>query len=132
MAILMLQIVVLVLSCAVHSCWVKEYQELEAKAETSARRRSKRMARVQEEAMVNVSKIEEVKGMVNEIVNHFQTHYLQYCSPHVPEQRMAIGLATVVEWRCWSIFWLRTPKQYRESVITPEFRQMYVRSEAIL
>lgn len=63
MAILMLQIVVLVLSCAVHSCWVKEYQELEAKAETSARRRSKRMARVQEEAMVNVSKIEEVKGM---------------------------------------------------------------------
>ncbi|KAF5572144.1 C6 transcription factor, partial [Fusarium pseudocircinatum] len=59
------------------------------------------------------SLFEEVKGMVNEIVNHFQTHYLQYCSPHVPEQRMTIGLATVVEWRCWSIFWLRTPKQYR-------------------
>ncbi|KAF5635648.1 C6 transcription factor [Fusarium tjaetaba] len=42
----------------------------------------------------------------------------------VPEQRMAIGLATVVEWRCWSIFWLRTPKQYRELVITPEVRHI--------
>ncbi|KAI1025787.1 hypothetical protein LB503_006644 [Fusarium chuoi] len=70
------------------------------------------------------SLFEEVRGMVDEMVNHFQTHYLQYCSPHIPEQRMAIGLATVVEWRCWSIFWLRTPKQYRESVITPEVRQI--------
>ncbi|KAF5724148.1 C6 transcription factor [Fusarium mundagurra] len=70
------------------------------------------------------SLFEEVRGMVDEMVNHFQTHYLRYCSPHVPEQRMAIGLATVVEWRCWSIFWLRTPKQYRESVITPEVRQI--------
>ncbi|KAF5570646.1 C6 transcription factor [Fusarium phyllophilum] len=70
------------------------------------------------------SLFEEVRGMVNEMVNHFQTHYLQYCRPHIPEQRMAIGLATVVEWRCWSIFWLRTPKQYRESVITPEVRQI--------
>ncbi|KAF5537311.1 C6 transcription factor [Fusarium mexicanum] len=78
------------------------------------------------------SLFEEVRGMVNEIVNHFQIHYLQHCNPHIPEQRMAIGLATVVEWRCWSIFWLRTPKQYRESVITPEVRQMYVHSETIL
>ncbi|KAF5246705.1 hypothetical protein FANTH_6775 [Fusarium anthophilum] len=70
------------------------------------------------------SLFEEVRGMVNEIVDHFQTHYLQHCNPHIPEQRMAIGLATVVEWRCWSIFWLRTPKQYRESVITPEVRQI--------
>ncbi|CVL10826.1 hypothetical protein FPRO06_08091 [Fusarium proliferatum] len=70
------------------------------------------------------SLFEEVRGMVDEMVNHFQTHYLQYCSPHIPEQRMAIGLATVVEWRCWSIFWLRTPEQYRESVITPEVRQI--------
>nr|RBQ88702.1 hypothetical protein FVER53263_02420 [Fusarium verticillioides] len=70
------------------------------------------------------SLFEEVRGMVDEMVNHFQTHYLQYCGPHVPEQRMAIGLATVVEWRCWSIFWLRTPKQYRELVITPEVRQI--------
>ncbi|KAF5564457.1 C6 transcription factor [Fusarium napiforme] len=78
------------------------------------------------------SLFEEVRGMVDEMVNHFQTNYLKYCSPHVPEQRMAIGLATIVEWRCWSIFWLRTPKQYRESVITPEARQMLTYTLRIL
>lgn len=61
MAILMLQIVVLVLSCAVHSCLVKEYQELEAQTEASARKRSRRMARVQEESMASGNKIAEVK-----------------------------------------------------------------------
>jgi len=72
------------------------------------------------------SLFDEVRGMVDEMVDLFQAHYLQYCNPQIPEQRMAIGLATVVEWRCWSIFWLRTPKQYREFVIIPEVRQMYV------
>ncbi|KAK2698035.1 hypothetical protein QWA68_002877 [Fusarium oxysporum] len=70
------------------------------------------------------SLFDEVRGMVDEMVDHFQAHYLQYCNPQIPEQRMAIGLATVVEWRCWSIFWLRTPKQYREFVIIPEVRQI--------
>ncbi|XP_028751451.1 uncharacterized protein LOC114711249 [Neltuma alba] len=62
MAILMLQIVVLVLSCAVHNCWVKDYQELGAQNEASARKRSKRMARVQEESMANANKMAEVKA----------------------------------------------------------------------
>ncbi|KAF9773641.1 hypothetical protein IL306_008523 [Fusarium sp. DS 682] len=72
------------------------------------------------------SLFDEVRSMVDEMVNRFQTHYLQYCDPQIPEQRMAIGLATIVDWRCWSIFWLRTPKEYRESVVTPEIRQTYV------
>ncbi|KAF4154976.1 hypothetical protein CNMCM6936_005557 [Aspergillus lentulus] len=65
----------------------------------------------------------EVRTMVDEMVNHLQTQYLQYCDPQVPHQRMALGLAAVIEWRCWSIFWLRTPKQYREAVVSPEIRQ---------
>jgi hypothetical protein len=64
--------------------------------------------------------------MVDEMVNHLQTQYLQYCDPQIPHQRMALGLAAVIEWRCWSIFWLRTPKQYREAVVSPEIRQTYV------
>ncbi|RMJ26841.1 Transcription factor [Aspergillus sp. HF37] len=54
---------------------------------------------------------------------HFQTQYLQYCDPEIPGHRLALGLATVIEWRCWSIVWLRTPKQYRETVVSPEIRQ---------
>ncbi|KAH7143313.1 putative C6 transcription factor [Fusarium sp. MPI-SDFR-AT-0072] len=69
------------------------------------------------------SLFEEVRSMVHEMVTHLQTQYLQYCDPQVPQQRMALGLAAVIEWRCWSIFWLRTPKQYREAAVSPEIRQ---------
>lgn len=72
------------------------------------------------------SLFEEVRSMVDEMVSHLQTQYLQYCDPQVPQQRMALGLAAVIEWRCWSIFWLRTPKQYREAAVSPEIRQTCV------
>ncbi|KAF5657667.1 c6 transcription [Fusarium heterosporum] len=69
------------------------------------------------------SLFEEVRSMVDEMVSRLQTQYLQYCDPQVPQQRMALGLAVVIEWRCWSIFWLRSPKQYREAAVSPEIRQ---------
>ena len=62
MAMFMLQLVVLILSCAVHSCWVKEYEELEAEREATARKRSRRIAKVQEESMANGIKIQEIKA----------------------------------------------------------------------
>ncbi|KAJ7955980.1 putative Membrane lipoprotein [Quillaja saponaria] len=61
-AMFMMQLVVLLLSCAVHSCWVKEYEGLEAEREATAKKRSRRIAKVQEESMANVSKISEVKA----------------------------------------------------------------------
>lgn len=61
MAMCMLQFVVLMLSCAVHSCWVKDYEELEAEKEVIARKRSRKIAKVQEESMANATKIAEVK-----------------------------------------------------------------------
>ncbi|EFE33109.1 C6 transcription factor, putative [Trichophyton benhamiae CBS 112371] len=65
----------------------------------------------------------EIRNMVDEMTVHLQTQYLQYCDPNVANQRLALGLAAVIEWRCWSIFWLRTPKQYREAVVDPEIRE---------
>ncbi|XP_050921134.1 uncharacterized protein LOC127138679 [Lathyrus oleraceus] len=61
MAMCLLQFVVLVLSCLVHSCVVKSYEELEAEKEAIARKRSRRIAKVQEESTANVAKICEVK-----------------------------------------------------------------------
>ncbi|GFS33779.1 putative membrane lipoprotein [Actinidia rufa] len=46
----------------VHSCWVREYEGLEAEREVSAKKRSRRIARVQEESMANAAKIAEVKA----------------------------------------------------------------------
>ncbi|KAL5768524.1 hypothetical protein ACOSP7_015069 [Xanthoceras sorbifolium] len=62
MAMLLIQLLVLVLSCVIYSCWVKEYEEIEAEKEASARKRSRRIARVQEESMANAVKIQEVKA----------------------------------------------------------------------
>ncbi|XP_057968191.1 uncharacterized protein LOC131157811 [Malania oleifera] len=62
MAMLMVQVGALVLTCAVHSCWVREYEGLEAEKEKSERQRSRRMARVQEESMANAGKVAEVKA----------------------------------------------------------------------
>ncbi|RVX05375.1 uncharacterized protein LOC100256155 [Vitis vinifera] len=44
------------------SCWVREYEGLEAEREAAARKRSRRIARVQEESMANAAKIAEVKA----------------------------------------------------------------------
>lgn len=68
----------------------------------------------------------EVQTIVDEMTANFQTQFLQYCDPDIPGHRLALGLATVIEWRCWSIVWLRTPKQYRETVVSPGIRQTYL------
>ncbi|CAK9138511.1 unnamed protein product [Ilex paraguariensis] len=57
-----MQLGVLILTCAVHSCWVREYEGLEAEREAIARKRSRRIARVQEESMENATKIGEIKA----------------------------------------------------------------------
>lgn len=62
MAMLLLQVVVFALSCAVQSCWVREYEGLEAEREAAARKRSRRIAMVQEESLANAEKIKEVKA----------------------------------------------------------------------
>ncbi|KAH7852586.1 hypothetical protein Vadar_026755 [Vaccinium darrowii] len=63
MAIFVMQVGVLILTCAVHSCSVREYEGLEAEREATEKKRSRRIARVQEECMVNSEKIAEMKAM---------------------------------------------------------------------
>ncbi|KAK3213419.1 hypothetical protein Dsin_018125 [Dipteronia sinensis] len=62
MAMLLIQLMVLVLSCVIYSCWLKDYEEIEAEKETSAKKRSRRIARVQEESTANAVKIQEIKA----------------------------------------------------------------------
>ncbi|KAK4854655.1 hypothetical protein QYF36_027298 [Acer negundo] len=61
MAMLLIQLMVLVLSCVIFSCWLKDYEEIEAEKEMLAKKRSRRIARVQEESMANAVKIQEIK-----------------------------------------------------------------------
>ncbi|KAF6146587.1 hypothetical protein GIB67_008873 [Kingdonia uniflora] len=56
-----MQLSVLVLTFVVHSCWVKEYKGLEVEREEMTKKRSRKMARVQEESMENVTKLAEAR-----------------------------------------------------------------------
>ncbi|CAI9782680.1 unnamed protein product [Fraxinus pennsylvanica] len=62
MAMFVMQLGVLTLTCAVHSCWLREYEGLEAEREETAKKRRQKIARVQEESMANAAKIAEIKG----------------------------------------------------------------------
>ncbi|CAI9100715.1 OLC1v1037874C1 [Oldenlandia corymbosa var. corymbosa] len=62
MAMFVMQLAVLMLTCAVHSCWVREYEGLEAEREAMDRKRSMRIAKVQEESMANAAKLAEIKS----------------------------------------------------------------------
>ncbi|XP_073105298.1 uncharacterized protein [Elaeis guineensis] len=58
----MVQSAVLVSACIIQRWWVREYEGVEAEREVIARKRSRRMARVQEEAMANAAAMAEVKA----------------------------------------------------------------------
>lgn len=62
MAMLLLQTVVLVMTCAVHSWWVREYEGLGMEKKAMEKKRSMRAAKVQVESMENAEKTAEVEG----------------------------------------------------------------------
>ncbi|KAI4344602.1 hypothetical protein L6164_011809 [Bauhinia variegata] len=76
MSVFMLQFVVLILRCAVLSCWVKEYKELEAEREAISNKRSRRIAKVQEESIANASKIAEINA--KELEEKMKSKYGQW------------------------------------------------------
>ncbi|XP_027069298.1 uncharacterized protein [Coffea arabica] len=62
MAMFVVQVGVLILTCAVHSSLMREYEGLEADKEAVERKRSMRIAKVQEESMANAAKLAEIKS----------------------------------------------------------------------
>ncbi|KAJ4930457.1 hypothetical protein NE237_000041 [Protea cynaroides] len=56
-----MQLGVLVMTCAVHSCLVKKYKESEAKTESMSRK-SRKNSRVQEESMADTTNMAELRA----------------------------------------------------------------------
>lgn len=48
MVMFVLQVVVLVLSCGVHKCWVRKYEGLEEEREKTSRKRNRKIAGIDE------------------------------------------------------------------------------------
>lgn len=66
---------------------------------------------------------EQVKVMLDEVHEESQKKYLRYLNPEIPMQRLTLGLASLLEWRCYLLFWLRMPRAYRDVVFSDEIRR---------
>ncbi|EKG12022.1 hypothetical protein MPH_10917 [Macrophomina phaseolina MS6] len=75
---------------------------------------------------------QEVRNMVDSMLEKQQTLYLCHCDPEVPLQGISLGLAALLEWKCWVIFWLRVPRAYRDVVISTEVRMMIFEKSVML
>ncbi|KAI6668583.1 hypothetical protein NL676_010861 [Syzygium grande] len=62
MAMLLMELVVLVQTCTVHSCWVREYEGFCLERNALEKKRSMKIAKVREESMANTAKMAEVKS----------------------------------------------------------------------
>jgi hypothetical protein len=69
---------------------------------------------------------EQIKVMLQEYQEETHRKYLRYCNPEVPMQRLCLGLASLLEWRCYLLFWLRMPRAYRDVVFSTDIRRSYV------
>ncbi|PVI02705.1 hypothetical protein DM02DRAFT_559162 [Periconia macrospinosa] len=66
---------------------------------------------------------EQIKTMVNNMHEEKYRKYLRFCNPEVPLQRLVLGLSSLMEWRCYLLFWLRMPRAYRDLVFSSEIRK---------
>lgn len=66
---------------------------------------------------------EQIKIMVETMHEEADKKCLQYCSPDIPNQRLCLGLFSLLEWRCYLLFWLRMPRAYRDTVFSVDIRK---------
>ncbi|KAI4618461.1 hypothetical protein J4E80_005061 [Alternaria sp. BMP 0032] len=66
---------------------------------------------------------EQIKVMLDEVHEENQRKYLHNLNPEVPMERLTLGLASLLEWRAYLLFWLRMPRAYRDVVFSDEIRR---------
>ncbi|KAF2866599.1 fungal-specific transcription factor domain-containing protein [Massariosphaeria phaeospora] len=67
---------------------------------------------------------EQIKMWLYEMHEETGRRYLQFCDRAIPMQRLCLGLSSLLEWRCYLLFWLRMPRCYRDVVFANEVRNM--------
>lgn len=66
---------------------------------------------------------EQIKVMLHEYHEEVHSKYLRHCNPEIPMQRLSLGLASLLEWRSYLLFWLRMPRAYRDVVFSTDIRR---------
>lgn len=66
---------------------------------------------------------QQIKNMVKKMHEENHKKYLQFANSDIPLQRLCLGLATLLEWRCYVLFWLRMPRAFRDVVFSTDVRK---------
>lgn len=66
---------------------------------------------------------QQIQNMVEEMHEENYRKFLRFSSRDVPIQRLSLGLATLLEWRCYVLFWLRMPRAFRDVVFSIDVRK---------
>ncbi|KAF2679018.1 hypothetical protein K458DRAFT_315506 [Lentithecium fluviatile CBS 122367] len=66
---------------------------------------------------------EEIKTMVDAMHEENYRKYLRFCNPDIAVQKLTLGLASLLEWRSYLLFWLRMPRAYRDVVFSSDIRR---------
>jgi hypothetical protein len=66
---------------------------------------------------------QQIQNMVEEMHEDNYRKFLRFASREVPIQRLSLGLATLLEWRCYVLFWLRMPRAFRDVVFSIDVRK---------
>lgn len=66
---------------------------------------------------------DQIKMMTDQMREENHRKYLQYADTDIPIQRLCLGLASLLEWRCYLLFWLRMPRAYRDVVFSEDIRK---------
>ena len=74
-------------------------------------------------AMELQSIYQQIQNMVGEMHEENYRKFLRFARRDVPIQRLSLGLATLLEWRCYVLFWLRTPRAFRDVVFSIDVRK---------
>jgi hypothetical protein len=68
--------------------------------------------------------IADAEEAINSMTMAYDQLYGRYFDRSVPMHRLTFGLAKVLEWRCWVLFWTRIPKEHREKPLCSTIRIM--------
>ncbi|KAF2446274.1 hypothetical protein P171DRAFT_357011 [Karstenula rhodostoma CBS 690.94] len=66
---------------------------------------------------------QQIQNMVEEMHENNYRKFLRFASTDVPIQRLSLSLATIIEWRCYVLFWLRMPRAFRDVVFSIDVRK---------
>lgn len=66
---------------------------------------------------------QQIQNMVEQMHEDNYRKFLRFINVEIPIQKFAIRVASLIEWRCYVLFWLRMPRAFRDVVFSIDVRK---------